>query len=212
VIPTTATDSAGVAGVAGAVPGHGGAPGGVLGAAETRHGADGLLTEIVTKLVHTFGALAWVLAMLGLALARRLRPSAASAGIVRWVADRYLLLAGGGLLAVTLSGVMGLERSTPTGLDIGALLETRLGTLYFATLALKLGLVASSIVLSAQIGSLLRSQERELGTLGLRSVGAAAARPPRLERALRLADVNTVLAVAILVCVVVLTNVHRALH
>ncbi len=203
VVPTT---------VAGAVASSGHGDSGGIVAADERHTSDGLLTEIVMKLVHAGGAMAWVIGMLGLSLARRLRPSAASAGIVRWVADRYLVLVGGGLLGVVLSGVMSLERSTPTGLDIGALLDTNLGTVYFGVLGVKLALAASSVVLSAQIGTLLRSQRSDMGSLSLRSVGAAASRPPRLERALRLADINTIMAVGILVCVVVLTNVHRALH
>jgi hypothetical protein len=177
-----------------------------------RHDSGDLMTNVVVNLLHAGGAAAWVLGMLALVFAKRARPSTASAALVRLVADRYALLVGGGLTAVVVSGLINLERATPTGFDIGALLETGLGQAYFAVLAAKVALAASSIVLSAQIGSLLRSRQLDVGTLTLRSVGAAAQRSPRLERALRLADVNGVIAAAILICVVLLANIHRVIH
>jgi hypothetical protein len=177
----------------------------------TNH-TDGLVTTIVVAVVHLGGAAAWLLGMLGLTVASWLRPSSASSALVGFVRDRYRLLAGGGLLALVVTGLMNIERATPTGFDVGALLDSTLGRWYFAVFGCKMALVASSIVLSGQIGSLLRSSERSIPGLQLRSASAAARIDPLLDRALRLGQLNAYLGGAILICVVALDQLHRALH
>ena len=162
--------------------------------------------------LHFIGALAWLGAIAALALARRLGRGPSQRDLVRRVASRYTVLAGGGLALVVVTGIANLRLAAPTGFDLGALTHSSLGKAYIVVLAAKLGLVAASIVLSFQIGaSLAVDRPRAFAILGARSLSAAA-EPGASDRALRLAELNAALGGMILLAVIVLSQLHHALR
>ena len=129
-----------------------------------------------------------------------------------FVQEHYTLLVGGGMSVVVITGLLNMQDATPTGWNLQALLTTGLGTAYFVVLGLKLAVAAMSIALSVQIGRLLRDPAQSPMALSLRSAGAAAAVPARLDRALRLGYLNATFGATTMACVVVLHQLHLAIH
>lgn len=170
------------------------------------------IQEGLLAALHSAGALAWFGGMAGLALANRQRGSRLATELVGFVQEHYTLLVGGGLSVVVLTGMLNMQDSTPTGWNLQALLSTGIGTAYFVVLGLKLAVAAMSIALSIQIGRLLRNPVESPMALSLRSAGAAAVVPARLDRALRLGYLNATFGATALGCVVVLHQLHLAIH
>ena len=167
-------------------------------------------------IAHSFGAAAWILAILVLSLAGRVDHGPARRAIVEWVSDRYHLLAGGGLFVVVITGVENVQRSSPGLLDPAALVRSRLGTAYLGLFVFKMFVAAMSVATTWRIGRLLptsmvvaRRQAR------LASVGAMANDDPPagadLRRVFRLVDLNVALGGAIITAVAVLGQLHHAL-
>ena len=189
--------------------------GGIADAAIPTHVGETVGSRITNTFVagaHAFGALAWFVGMLGLALANRRQGTRLASELCALVQDRYTLLVGGGLLIVIMTGLINMQNATPTGWDLGALLATGTGQAYFVVLGLKLALAAMSIVVSIQIGQLLRHPLARATSLSLRSAGAAANTPASITRALRLGYLNATFGAAILVCVEILNQLHFSVH
>lgn len=187
----------------------------ISGAAVPTHDEQSVSSRVTNTFVaatHAFGALAWFLGMLGLALARRRQGTRLASELCALVQDHYAMLVGGGLLVVMMTGVINMQNATPTGWDLGALLDTGAGRAYFVVLAVKLALAAMSIVLSMQIGRALRRPSARATSLSLRSAGAAANPPDSISRALRLGYLNATFGAAILVCVEILHQLHFSVH
>ena len=170
------------------------------------------ITDTFVAGAHGIGALAWFLGMFGLALASRRQGTRLASELCTLVQDHYMLLVGGGLLVVVMTGLINMQNATPTGWDLGALLATGAGQAYFAVLGFKLAFAAMSIVLSMQIGQLLRNPTAVATSLSLRSAGAAANTPASLGRALRLGYLNATFGAVILGCVEILHQLHFSVH
>ena len=170
------------------------------------------ISALIIAVLHLIGAISWLGATALLALGGRLGRGFAQRELVRQVASRYALLAGGGLALVVFTGVGNLQLATPTGFDLAALTDTALGTAYVLILAAKLGLAAASLVLALRIGQgLAVDRPRGFSVLEARSLGAAAA-PAATDRALRLAEFNAAVGGLILIAGIVLTQLNHALH
>jgi hypothetical protein len=170
----------------------------------------------IIALVHSFGALAWIVAVLGLVLANRIGSGAARTEITKFIARRYRLLAGGGLVAVVLTGpYMVIEASA--GLNHPTeLLQSNLGTAYLAIFACKLVLVGGSLLTTWRIQKCLPTTEQFRKHGALASVGSMAnddmsAYHPTTARAFRLAEANAQIGAVILGCVVLLGQLHHVL-
>ena len=159
--------------------------------------------------LHVAGIVAWLSAVLGLVLANRVGVGRSRTRLVQFVTERYVLLAGGGLLTVLVSGVT-LAHGTPLVTSDGApIAATGLGLAYLLVFSVKMTLVAAAAVTTVRIGLLLRALPAPVWTV--RSLGAAADEQ-RPARVFRLAETNAALVVAILTCVVLLNNLHHAIH
>jgi hypothetical protein len=172
------------------------------------------LVGLVAMIAHSLGALAWIIAVLGLALAGRLDQGPARRAVVAFVAERYQLLAGGGLAVVTFTGLENVQHSSPGLLHPSQLLATRLGSTYLAFFVFKMLVVVASMVTTWKIGRLLPSPVRLARQSRLASVGAMANDELTIGPGslFRLAEINTVFAGAIIASVSVLGQLHHLLH
>lgn len=173
-------------------------------------------SQAVFALVHSAGAFAWIISVLGLVLANRLGPGSARNEVSRFIAHHYRMLAGGGLLLVFLTGIQvalhgsaGLNHPTE-------LLRSRIGTAYLAVFALKMTLVIGSLVTSWRLGRALPVRRQFALQHRLASVGAMANDDTSAHGSsslyFRLAETNAVLGALILSCVIILGQLHHALH
>jgi hypothetical protein len=172
---------------------------------------------VLIAALHTVGAMAWILAVLGLVLANRMRSGAARTEITGFISRHYRLLAGGGLtmaivtgIPMVLSGSAGLAHPT-------SLVQSNLGTAYLAVFAFKVVLVAGSLATTWRMGRALPTVTQLSQHLRLASVGAKAnddVSTTRRDgaRVYRLAETNVVIGAAILGCVVLLGQLHHLLH
>ena len=188
---------------------HGVEPSTIATHVDTRTGFD--LTTAAMAMLHTLGAISWVTSVLGLVLSNRVGPGSARDDVAQFIADRYLLLAGGGLALVALSGVT-LVRDGSAGLtDLPGLFATNLGVAYAAVFAAKLVLVGFSIVTTWRIAAAISVRPSRSRTASVASLGAMGDSGPS-PRTLALAERNLILGALIIGCVVVLGQLHHALH
>ncbi len=173
------------------------------------------LSTTVVVLVHSAAAGAWVLAILGLVLANRIKPAHAQGAVLQFVAQRYTQLAGGGLAIVTLTGLISALRASAGLANPKELASTNLGIAYLAVFGLKMVLVAGGILTSWRIGRLMPTKHQFLLRNRLASVGAMANEDPdaipNVRTIFRLAETNMILAVAIIGCVAVLGQLHHGI-
>jgi hypothetical protein len=168
-----------------------------------------------SMLAHSLGAVAWMVAVFGLALAGRLGHGPGRRALVEFVAARYQLLAGGGLALVTFTGLENLQHSSPGLLHPSRLLTSRVGSAYLAVFVFKMLIVVASMVTTWKIGRLLPSPVRLAKQVRLASVGAMANDDPvdgGSGTLFRLVEMNAVFAGAIIVAVSVLGQLHHVLH
>lgn len=187
---------------------------------------NGLAEEVGFALLHLLGVASWLLAVGSVALAGRAGNSAFGSRLLAWITPRYSLLAGGGLAVVVITGLANLRRSAPDGLFDGTVTSTNVGRLYVGALALKMGLVAASVLTSFRLGSRLRSGSRpQLGSRLESSHGPShlyvgAAQAGTISHGAGLADAllaklavrNVVFAAAIIGCVNVMNQASHLLH
>ncbi len=167
-------------------------------------------TGLISMLIHSAGAIAWLLAILGLVVAHRMGPGSARNELLSFVATRYRLLAGGGLLVLLTTGLINMDRSSYGLLQPRALLETNLGTIYLAVFGFKISLFAASLLTTRKIDRLLNGSLLDSYTSdGQSGVGSTALMQTIL---LKLAERNLMLGAAILISVTVLSQLHQALH
>lgn len=168
------------------------------------------LSVTVIVLLHSLAAVAWLLSVAILALANRFGPGTARNEAIRFVSQRYRLLAGGGMLAAMLTGTVMAKEASAGVLHPSRLLATGLGTAYLAVFALKMMLVAVSAVTTVRLGRMI-APSRTIGRRPvLASLGAAADAGPD-RRVLALAELNLLTGALILGCVAVLGQLHRGL-
>ena len=172
------------------------------------HGFDLSVTAMV--LLHSAAAVAWLLSVAVLALANRFGPGSARNEAVRFVSQRYRLLAGGGMLASLLTGVVMAQSASAGVLHPSRLLATATGTAYLAVFALKMLLVGVSLVTTLRLGRILAPRGLVLPRPVLASLSAAADDAPD-HRVLALAELNLVTGALIVGCVTVLGQLHHAL-
>jgi hypothetical protein len=169
-----------------------------------------------SMLAHSLGAVAWIVAVLGLALAGRLGHGPGRRALVEFIAARYQLLAGGGLALVTFTGLENLQHSSPGLLHPSQLLTSRVGSAYLAVFVFKMLIVFASMVTTWKISRLLPSPVRLAKQVRLASVGAMANDDPPVDGGsgtlFRLVEMNAVFAGAIIVAVSVLGQLHHVLH
>lgn len=172
--------------------------------------------KVLTNILHSAGAAAWILAVLGLVFANRLGPGVARSALTELVSRNYALLAGLGLLTVTLTGASKTFTSSAGLTNPIGLLQSSVGTAYLAVFAFKICLALGSIALSWKIGQLLPTGHQIRAQRTLLSVGAHANTDlsafGQSIRAYRLAETNAMLGGLIVVCVAVLEQLHFALH
>lgn len=163
------------------------------------------------SLLHGLGAIAWIAAVGGLVLANRIGPGEARNHIFGYIADRYTVLAGGGLLTVLISGLQLVQHASAGLTDPRSLLRSGTGTAYVAVFVFKMVLALASIVTSIRIGRLLPSPEQRVRAANLASVGAKADDgPPR--QVLALGEANAMFAALIITSVTVLNQLHHVLQ
>jgi hypothetical protein len=172
--------------------------------------------KVLTSLLHSAGAAAWMLAVLGLVFANRLGPGVARSALTELVSRNYALLAGLGLLTVTVTGAAKVVSSSAGLTDPRQLVESTLGTAYLAVFGFKMCLAIGSMALSWRIGRLLPTG-RQIRTQGkLLSVGAHANTDlsafEQSARAYRLAETNAMISGLIIACVAILEQLHFGLH
>ena len=153
---------------------------------------------------------------LGLAFANRVSSSSAQNAVFQFVAQRYALLAGGGLATVAVTGLIVSLKASAGLRHPTQLAETNLGSAYLAVFGLKMVLVAGGIITSWRIGSLMPTARQFILRNRLASAGALANDDPNAipntRRIFRLAETNLILAVAIIGCVGVLGQLHHAIR
>ena len=179
------------------------------------HGSSSLeATSVALVTAHSAGALAWMVAVLGLVLANRMGPGAGRTEITGFIRRHYSLLAGGGLLLLTVTGVLTAVYASAGLTQPTTLMRSTLGTAYVAVFGLKLALVAGSVATSWRVGRVLNPASRPGSRVRVRprlaSVGAMANDDPG-PRLYRLAEANALFAALIVGCVVVLGQLHHAL-
>jgi hypothetical protein len=174
------------------------------------------LQTVVVAALHSVGAMAWIISMLVLALAQRMGSSSARTEITSFISKRYRLLAAGGLLMTTLTGIPMIFSASAGLATPQSLLRTTMGTTYVAIFAFKLVLVAGSIFTTMRIASALPTAQQLQKQLRLASVGAKAnddmsTYHSRSADLYQLANTNVIIGAAILGCVVVLGQIHHLL-
>ena len=176
----------------------------------TVHGQGFDLSVAALVLLHSAAAVAWLLSVAILAIANRFGPGSARNEAIRFVSQRYRLLAGGGMLASLLTGVVMAQSASAGVLHPAGLLATATGTAYLAVFALKMLLVGVSLVTTLRLGRILAPRGLVLPRPILASLSAAADDAPD-HRVLALAELNLVTGALIIGCVAVLGQLHHAL-
>ena len=199
-----------------------------LASVSTEHGHSATLTgtavenhrfeaaDALVALVHTTGAAAWIFAVLGLVLANRIGHATARLEITRFIASHYSVLAIGGLVLVTVTGIQTVLTSSAGLNHPTELLSTGLGTAYLAVFGFKMAAVAGSVLTSIRIKRLLPSQPQFAAQFRLASAGAMVnddvSTHDHANLIYRLAETNAVFGVTIIGCVAILAQLHHALH
>ena len=167
-------------------------------------------TGVISMLAHSAGAIAWLLAVLGLVVANRVGPGVARNELLNFVAVRYRLLAGGGLLVLLVTGLINIDRSSNGLLHPRTLLDSNLGTLYLAVFCFKLVLFAASLVTTRRIDRIVNSSDGGFTVATNRTAGSVDVAKHTIL--LRLAETNLMLGASILVAITLLGQLHQALH
>ena len=107
------------------------------------------------RAIHSLGAVAWLVSVVGLVLANRLGPGWGREQLTSFIAQRYTMLAGLGLGVVVLTGLINMERSSAGLFHPTELLQSGLGTAYLSVFAAKMVAVVASFFTSVRIGRLL---------------------------------------------------------
>ncbi len=174
------------------------------------------VSNALFAILHSIGALAWISAVLILVLANRMGPGRVRTEITAYVASRYRLLAGGGLIVVAITGSQLLLHGSAGLTRPSELLQTGLGTAYLAIFVTKMALVIGSLITTIRIGRLLPSRQQFSVQFRTASVGAQSNEDMSTYKQsrliYRLAEVNAVAGAAILGCVILLGQIHHALH
>ncbi len=192
------------------------------------------LEAALIRALHSLGAVAWLVSVLGLVLANRLGPGWGRDQLTSFISQRYTMLAGLGLGVVVFTGLINMQRSSAGLFHPTELLRSGLGTAYLCVFAVKMVAVAASILTSARIGRLISG--RGYGTRSAASsftpssfaVTAFPAEavpgtvtpsvaPPTMTassqaRMFRLAETNVAIGGFILVAVAILGQLHPLLH
>ncbi len=179
----------------------------------TTHSFD--LSSTVIVLFHAAGAGAWLVAVLGLVFANRLKVATVQNALLHFVARRYSQLAGGGLAVVTVTGLIVSLKASAGLAHPERLANTNLGIAYLAVFGLKMVLVAGAMFTSRRIGVLMPTSRQFSRHKRLASVGAMANESPdavpNVRAIFRLAETNMILAVTIIGCVAILGQLHHAI-
>ncbi len=189
------------------------------------------LEATLIRVVHSLGAVAWLVSVLGLVLANRLGPGWGRDQLTSFIAQRYTMLAGFGLGVVVITGLMNVQRSSAGLLQPTELLRTGLGTAYLSVFAVKMVAVVASLFTSVRIGRLLSARGRGprlaaptfppspfvVTAFPSDAVPAATGSPPRFTpqaqaRLFRLAEANVAIGAFLLVAVAILGQLHPLLH
>ncbi len=192
------------------------------------------LEAALIRALHSLGAVAWLVSVLGLVLANRLGPGWGRDQLTAFIAQRYTMLAGLGLGVVVFTGLINMQRSSAGLLHPTDLLRSGLGTAYLCVFAVKMVAVVASLVTSARIGRVLSG--RGYGTRTVASAFTPASfavtafpaeavpgtvtpsvTPPTMTassqaRLFRLAETNVAIGAFILVAVAILGQLHPLLH
>ncbi len=175
--------------------------------------SESLVTDIGFALLHLLGVGAWLVAIGAVAAAGWAGATPFGRNLLAWITPRYSMLAGGGLALVAITGVSNLQRSGPEGLFDGTIVDSTTGRLYVGALALKMALVAASVMTSVRLGSALRGEQRSVAlTLGSGSEAVLAATGHVTAAMQRLALRNVAYAALIVGCVNVMGQTHHLLH
>ncbi len=180
----------------------------------TSHSFD--LSATIVVVFHAGAAGAWLLAVLGLVFANRLKATGAQNAVLQFVAHRYSQLAGGGLAIVAVTGLIVSLKASAGLANPEQLVTSNVGIAYLAVFGLKMVLVAGAIFTSWRIGVLMPSSRQFSLRNRLASVGAMANEDsdaiPNVRAIFRLAETNMILAVAIIGCVAILGQLHHAIR
>ncbi len=192
------------------------------------------LEAALIRALHSLGAVAWLVSVLGLVLANRLGPGWGRDQLTSFIAQRYTMLAGLGLGVVVFTGLINMQRSSAGLFHPTDLLRSGLGTAYLCVFAVKMVAAIASLVTSARIGRVL--SVRGYGTRSAASTFTPASfavtafpaeavpgtvtpsvAPPTMTasshaRLFRLAETNVAIGAFILVAVAILGQLHPLLH
>ncbi len=192
------------------------------------------LEASLIRALHSLGAVAWLVSVLGLVLANRLGPGWGRDQLTSFIGQRYTMLAGLGLGVVVFTGLINMQRSSAGLLHPTELLRSGLGTAYLCVFAAKMVAVGASLLTSARIGRILA--HRGLESRGSTKVGTPSAfavtafpagampgtatpsvAPPTMTpssqaQLFRLAETNVAIGAFILVAVAILGQLHQLLH
>ena len=192
------------------------------------------LEAALIRALHSLGAVAWLVSVLGLVLANRLGPGWGRDQLTAFIRQRYTVLAGVGLSVVVSTGLINMQRSSAGLFQPAELLRSGLGTAYLCAFAVKMVAVVASILTSARIGRLLsgRGSETRSAAGGFTPASFAvtafpaeavpgtvtpSAGPPTMTassqtRLFRLAETNVAIGAFILIAVAILGQLHPLLH
>ena len=192
------------------------------------------LEAALIRALHSLGAVAWLVSVLGLVLANRLGPGWGRDQLTAFIRQRYTVLAGIGLSVVVSTGLINMQRSSAGLFQPAELLRSGLGTAYLCAFAVKMVAVVASILTSARIGRLLsgRGSETRSAAGGFTPASFAvtafpaeavpgtvtpSAGPPTMTassqtRLFRLAETNVAIGAFILIAVAILGQLHPLLH
>ena len=125
------------------------------------------------------------------------------------------LLALGGLLLVTVTGIQNVVSASPGLTRPRDLLNTTIGTAYLCVFALKMVAVFACVVTTLRIRRLLPTRPQFAAYYRLSSAGAMVnddePKPTNLALVYKLAETNAILAASIIGCVAVLGQLHQAI-
>ncbi len=166
---------------------------------------------IVAMTAHSAGALAWMIAILGLVIANRVGPGLGRNELFDLISARYRLLAGGGLLVLAITGMINVQKNTPGLTNPRALMQTNLGTAYVALFGFKMVLFVASLITTHRIDRLLTYDTPSSISVVVNG-SITTARSENKVKAFRLAETNALLGGAILLSVALLGQIHHVLH
>ena len=173
------------------------------------------LTNALIAMLHIVGAGAWIMSVLGLVLANRIGHTGSRSEITRFIGMHYSVLALGGLLLVTVTGIQNVVSASPGLTRPRDLLNTTVGTAYLCVFALKMVAVFACFVTTLRIRRLLPTRPQFAAHYRLSSAGAMVnddePKPTNLALVYRLAETNAILAASIIGCVAVLGQLHQAI-